>query len=64
MLERYLKPERIPKKYKWGIVMQTVDWVLENCQEHQELKKKMIQQKNEIEEVLLWINVILLVSMM
>jgi PAS domain S-box-containing protein len=53
MLERYLKPERIPKKYKWGIVMQTVDWVLENCQEHQELKKKMIQQKNEIEEVLL-----------
>ena len=47
------EPEPNPKKYKWRIVMQTVGWVLEYCQEHQELKKKMIQQKNEIEEFLL-----------
>ena len=53
MLERYLNPERMPLKYKWSIVMQTVDWVLENCQEHKELKNKINDLKSEIEKVLI-----------
>ena len=53
MMERYMNPERIPGKFKWGVVIKTAEWVLENCEEHQELKNKILKEKTEIEDILL-----------
>merc|ERR1711991_803141 len=53
MMERYMNPQRIPGKFKWGVVIKTADWVLENCEEHQELKNKILKEKTEIEDILL-----------
>ena len=53
MMERYMNPQRIPGKFKWGVVIKTADWVLENCEEHQELKNKILKVKTEIEDILL-----------
>ena len=53
MMERYMNPERIPGKFKWGVVIKTADWVLENCEEYKELKNKILKEKTEIEDILL-----------
>ena len=53
MMERYMNPERIPGKFKWGVVIKTADWVLKNCEEYKELKNKILKEKTEIEYILL-----------
>ena len=53
MMERYMNPERIPGKFKWGVVIKTADWVLKNCEEYKELKNKILKEKTEIEDILL-----------
>ena len=53
MMERYMNPERIPGKFKWGVVIKTADWVLKNCEEYKELKNKILKEKMEIEDILL-----------
>ena len=53
MMERYMNPERIPGKVKWGVVIKTADWVLKNCEEYKELKNKILKEKTEIEDILL-----------
>ncbi len=53
MMERYMNPQRIPGKFKWGVVIKTAEWVLENCEEHKELKNKILKEKTEIEHILL-----------
>ena len=45
--------ERIPGKFKWGLVIKTADWVLENFKEHKGLKNKILKEKTEIEDILL-----------
>ena len=40
-------------KFKWGVVIKTAEWVLENCEEHKELKNKILKEKTEIEDILL-----------
>ena len=44
MMERYMNPERIPGKFKWGVVIKTAEWVLENCEEHKDLKNKILKE--------------------
>ena len=53
MMERYMNPQRIPGKFKWGVVIKTAEWVIENCEEHKELMNKILKVKTEIEDILL-----------
>ena len=48
-----MNPQRIPMKFKWGVVIKTAEWVLENCVEHLELKNKILKEKKDIEDILL-----------
>ena len=52
MMEHYMNPQRIPGKFKWGVVIKTAEWVLENCEEHKDLKNNICEEcKKEDESV-------------
>ena len=50
MLERYMDPQRIPKKPNWSIVLKTTIWVLKECPENLALKTEIVQLKDSIEK--------------